>query len=123
MPGRCFALKVRREIAHDCEEDDHDTRDVRCDRLRLRQAQRSALQKATIAEDRVGGSDGKPKDDESIEVERLHESSVQQGGERACRPAAGTFQVQVFKDGALGIEAVLRRWEQQQNGGGERYDS
>jgi hypothetical protein len=46
------------------------------------------LQEAIVAEDRVGGSDGKPKDDESIEVERFRESSVQQGRECACRPGS-----------------------------------
>ena len=69
------------------------------------------MEEAIVAEDRVGGSDGKPKDDESIEVERFRESSVQQGGKCAGRPAARTFQVQVFEDGALGIEAVTCRWE------------
>ena len=70
------------------------------------------MQEAIVAEDRVGGSAGKQKDDESIEVERFRESSVQQGGNCACRSAARTFHVQIFKDGASGIEAVLRRREE-----------
>jgi collagenase-like PrtC family protease len=81
--------------------------------------QRFALQEVVIAEYSVGDSEGKQQRDEGIEVESFGKLPVQQSGKCTSASATGAFEMKVFVDGALRVEAELRGRKEKQNGCGD----
>lgn len=109
-----FWQDLRLEIACDGKNQGYDKgREDGC-AWRLRAVEWPVRKNAPIACSSVDERDWYEQSDKRVEAERFSIVAAKESGEGAGASAAGAEDVQVLMDRALRVEAVLRRWEEDQ---------